>query len=196
MHFKLRGIDFHLSFWFFAVVACFALLDKGALLFYFVLPIAVHELGHLLVMAALGVGVQSVSCTIMGVDIRRDTRALSYGREIAVCLGGVAVNLLLAAVLYLCVFQSMRVMLLVAANIAVAIFNLAPIGDLDGGQIVRLTCERFFSPDTARVISKGSSVLVLACLFGLAIFLVLIRWFNPTLLIACGYLAVNVLLND
>lgn len=194
---RIGGVAFHLSFWFFAAVALFALLERGALVFYLALPIAVHELGHLIVMAACGVRARSVSFTALGVNIRRDSgNTLSYAKEIAVCLGGPAVNLAMALWLHLACFHSMRVMLLVAANIAVAVFNLAPIGDLDGGQIVSLLTARFFSPSVSRAISRAASFLVLGLLFGFAIFLALIRWPNPSLFVACAFLTANVIARD
>lgn len=196
MTLQVLGVEIRFSFWFFAVIACFALLDKEVLAYYFILPIAIHEMGHLLVMAACGIGVKSVNFTAMGVDIQRLRGRFSYGREIAVSLGGVAANAICALIFYCCLFQSMRVMFLVAANIAIALFNLAPIGNLDGGQVVRQIAERFFTPDTARWISRYCSLVVLAVLFGVAIFLAVIRYPNPTLLITCVYLAINVIFRD
>ena len=194
---RIGGVTITFSFWFFAVILLFSLLDKEALALYFILPIAVHELGHLLAMRVCGVPVRRVSFTAMGVDIRKGGGAtLGYGKEAAITLGGVAANAAAALYFYLCWFQSMRVMFLVAANAAVAIFNLLPIGDLDGGQLLRLLSDRFFTPDTARMVSKSVSCGVLALLFGVAIFLLLIRFINPTLLVACGYLAVNVITRE
>lgn len=194
---RIGGVRITFSFWFFAAILLFVLVDKETLALYFAFPIAVHELGHLAVMAVCGVPVRSVSFTATGVDIRKGGGAtLSYGKEIAITLGGVAANALTAVYFYLCWFQSVRIMFLVAANIAVAIFNLLPIGDLDGGQLLRFLTNRFLTPDIARVISKSTSFVVLALLFGLAIFLLLIRCTNLTLMVACVYLAVNVIARE
>lgn len=194
---RLRGIELAVSFWFLAAVALFAVAERGALMLYMLLPIAVHELGHLLVMATLHVRVRAVRCTLLGIDIRRESgHTLSYPAEIAVVLGGASANALLALGLHLFCFASMRMRFLVAANIAVAIFNLLPIGDLDGGQLVGLLCARFFPPDAARVISRVAGLLVLACLFGFGAFLMMIRYPNPLLFVACAYLAGNVIARE
>lgn len=194
---RILGVEVSASFWFFALILCFALLDRELLLLYFALPIAVHELGHVIVLAVCGVAIREVRFSALGIAIQRGNSAvLPYGREIAICLGGATANALLALGLYLFGFRTMRIIFLIATNIAVALFNLAPIGDLDGGQIVRLLAERNFFPYTAHMISRISSLLMLALLFGLAFFLLLNRWYNPTLLITCGYLAFNVLARD
>lgn len=192
--YRLGKVDFAFSFWFFAELACFALLESGALALYLLLPVAVHELGHLIAMRACRVEVRAVSFTAFGVDIRREGGcAVGYGREAAVCLGGVAANLLFALALYLLPFETMRIRFLAASNLAVASFNLAPIGDLDGGQLVKLLAARFFSPAAARNISRAASFLVLGALFGFAGFLLSIRACNPSLLIAAVWLTVNVI---
>lgn len=194
---KLGGVDFSATFWFFAVVACFALAKNGVLFYYLLLPVIVHELGHLLVMAACGIRVRGVALSAAGIAIQRDTGQLpGYGVEIAVCLGGVAANGLMALWLHLFCFHSMRTMFLVAANLAVALFNLAPIGDLDGGQLLGLFLARWFGPDLARWVSRVTSWLGLGLLFGFALWMLLAEGTlrpNPTLLVACVCLAAGVL---
>lgn len=197
MQFIIRGVRFYLSFWFFAIIACLLLSTKGTIAFYFMLPIAVHEAGHMLIMALLGVAIDEISFTPLGIRIKRKRgKTLSSSKEIVVSLGGALANALFALWLYFFCFQSMRVMFLISANIAVLLFCLAPIKGLDGGDVLQIITERFFYPDTARTISKGFSVLVLALLFGFAFFLILIRYANPTLLISCVYLAANVIFRD
>lgn len=197
MVFYLRGVELRFSFWFFAVLALFLLMEEGAPAFYLLLPVAVHELGHLAVMGACRVRVRGVTFTAFGVNIRRACGPIiGYGKEIAVCLGGPAANLLWATLLHATRFHSMRLMLLVAANIAVAIFNLAPVGNLDGGQVLRLSTARLFPPEAARWISRTASVAMLALLVGFALFLLMIRRANLSLLVCCGYLAVVILTQD
>ena len=193
MTLRLFGIEVHFSFWFFAVFACFASLSRGELIFYFVLPIILHELGHIIVMGILGVKIRSISLLAAGIEIRRKPGEIkSSWRECAVILAGAGANLAAAAVLYCCFFQSMRVMLMLSANVAVAIFNLLPIGDLDGGQLFSLISERYFEPKTAYNLSRAVSFAALAALFGLAIFLITIGWMNITLLVISVYMIARV----
>lgn len=196
---RIGGVEVSATFWFFAVLAAFALSGDGVLFYYLLLPVIVHELGHLVVMAVCGVGVRGVAFTAGGIDIQRERgQLLGYGRELLVCLGGVLANGLMALWVHLFCFHSMRAMFLVAANLAVAIFNLAPIGSLDGGQILRLLLAGAMGPDTARRISRMVSFLGLGGLFALALWTS--RFWpgspNPTLLVACVCLAAGVIARD
>lgn len=197
MSVRIFGVQLEFTFWFFALLAGAALLNKEALALYFLLPIAVHELGHLLALAVLRIKVRSIGFTAMGVNILREkSETLRPAGEALICAAGILANLLLALMIHLFRYPTMRMMFLVAANLAVAAFNLLPIGDLDGGQLLRLLTARRLPPSAARMASKAASLAALAALFGLAIFLAIHHNPNPTLLVTSVYLAVNVILRD
>lgn len=194
MKFNICNIKIFISFWFFAIVALFAALDASALSLYFALPVLMHELGHLIVMKVCGIHVKSIRFTAFSVDIQRNNSGVpGYGKEIAVSLGGIVCNLATALCVHLFAFHSMRAMLFTAANIAVAGFNLLPIGSLDGGMLVRLLTERFFGTNFAFSLSKIFSFIVLVPLFAAAIFLVMRPEHNFTLLAMCVYLLLDVI---
>jgi len=185
------------SFWFFAAAALLLLLDRHALLWYFVMPVAIHETGHLLAILICSVRVREIFFT--PVSIRMETRHtgnLSYRREITVAFGGAALNLLAALAIYLFAFASMRNMLLMASNLAVAMISLLPIGSLDGGQILRAICARRAGPDFARKVSLAVSFIALVPLSAAAGFFVLRGATNFTPLILCVYLIVTVIVSD
>lgn len=192
LHFQVFGVSIEVSFWFFALLAG-AALTGHALLWHLLLPVCIHELGHLLVLAACRVRVQAIYITVHGIDIRRAGPSPGYGREILISLGGVAANLITALVLHIVCFHSMRMLFFIAANLAVALLSLAPIGNLDGGQVLALLTARFFSPDTAARVGRIASVVVLALLLGFSVFLLSIGIVNPSLLLFCAYFAVQVL---
>jgi stage IV sporulation protein FB len=85
-------------------------------------------------------------------------------------------------------------MTLVATNIAVAAFNLLPIGSLDGGEAARLVCGYFFKPGLARAFSRAFSFLALVPLFAAAVFLLLRPERNFTLILLCTYLLIDIIL--
>jgi Peptidase family M50. len=109
-----------------------------------------------------------------------------------VAAAGAAANLLAAAVLYRFAFQSMRTMFLIAANMAVAAFNLLPIGNLDGGEMLRLMTERAGGVAFSWKIARAASFFALVPLFAAALF-VLGQGGNLTLLVTCVYLAAAVI---
>jgi len=184
----ILNIRLRLSFWFFALIALFLLLDRRIILLYIALPVIVHELGHIIVMAFCKVKITEISLTPVSVRIIAGSPVLSYRKELAIAAGGIAANLIIALLWRLFAFQSMRVMLIVASNLAVAAFNLLPVGNLDGGRIVRILCARCLSPGLASAISKLISFAVLVPLSAIAAFLLLRGNGNFTLALVCAYL--------
>lgn len=196
MRFRLGGIDIELSFWFFAAVAIFATFSDDILAFYFIIPVIIHETGHLIAMAAGRTKIESIRFTAFGIDIqKRREQFPALGGELAVSFAGPLANLIAAAAIYFFAFESMRSMLMISANIAIAAFNLLPIGNLDGGEIARKISEYYFKPRTALMLSRIFSLIALTPLFAAAIFLILLPQRNFSLLLICVYLLADVIAN-
>lgn len=105
----------------------------------FLLPMALaacgaHELGHLAAIRLFGGDVRRVRFTVVGAELELD-RALGYWQEGISALAGPGVNLLLA--LICC--GSGRWMAFTGLNLALALFNLLPVGRLDGGRALSCT---------------------------------------------------------
>ena len=92
-----------------------------------------HEFGHLAVMCAVGNVPRAIELRLGRLCITPDEVPISRGDEVAVLLGGVTVNLVLAAV-----GLSLDAFYLFKVNLALAAFNLLPVVGLDGGGLVRL----------------------------------------------------------
>ena len=200
MRFYERGIRISASFWFFAALALFLVFDKDGLALYFLAPVFVHELGHLAAMRLLGVNIRSVGFSAFGIDIQKaGGLGISYAKEIIVASSGALANLALA--LGLSFFSHDfdnpgRATLFMAANIAVAAFNMLPVGGLDGGSLLKLLAERFLSQDTAFVLSRVFSFLILVPLFALSFFLIMRPGRNFTLLAVAIYLAADIIKSE
>lgn len=134
--------------------------DTQGLLLLGVCAASAHEAGHWLVIRLWGGQVSRLRLTAVGAQMQL-VGVLSYPAELCCALAGPAVNVLLgyaAAQLGWLVFAGM--------NLAQGLFNLLPIGVLDGGRILRCICCMTGEPDRAlRVqawVDRGLAAIVLA----------------------------------
>lgn len=94
--------------------------------------LAVHELGHLLMMLILRVKICSAKTLFWGVLIGADYSKSSYVKELLVSLSGILANFL-GAYIFFRIGQSEYAY----AMLAYGLFNLLPVQFLDGGDILR-----------------------------------------------------------
>lgn len=194
MRFRILNTDVTLSFWFFAVITLFIVSSTNELALCFALPVILHELGHIIAIIAFNIKIKAIRFTAFGIEIEKEKNAKGgVVREVVVGLAGIAANLIVAAALYFFAYKSMLTMLMISANLAVAMFNLLPIGNLDGGEIAKNLSEYFFKPRLAYLLSRIFSFLALVPLFAASIFLLLLPGRNFTLLLLCVYLLIDVI---
>jgi Zn-dependent protease/CBS domain-containing protein len=114
------------------------------------LCVLLHEFGHVLAARRYGVQTPDITLLPIGGVARLERIPEEPSQELIVALAGPAVNLVIAAVLYLALggflpresmaFQNPGVSLLarlVSVNIFLAIFNLIPAFPMDGGRVLR-----------------------------------------------------------
>ena len=119
-----------------------------------------HEAGHWLVIRLCGGRVSRLRLSAVGAQMQV-VGTLSYPAELCCALAGPAVNLLLgyaAAQLGWLVFAGM--------NLAQGLFNLLPVGVLDGGRILRCIWSMAGDPDRAAQVQlwldRGLAAVTLA----------------------------------
>lgn len=196
MRFRIFNTDITISFWFFTIIALFAATNADALALYFALPVIAHELGHFFAIIAFNIKIKAIRFTAFGVEIEKEkTSRRGIAREISVSFAGVAANLIIALALYIFASKSICTILLISVNLVIALFNLLPIGNLDGGEIAKALSEYFFKPRLAYMLSRIFSFVALVPLFAAAILLILLPCRNFTLLLVCAYLLTDVIIN-
>ncbi|MGN0638775.1 MAG: metalloprotease [Huintestinicola sp.] len=139
LNFYAGGIHFRMTFGFFAVWALLllqsAFSETAAMA---AVCIALHELGHIGAMRALGIKVRGITFYSGGIKLKSDPLSLrSTLSEMAVLGAGPLVNLLLGAAG--CLFGSR---IFTGINISLMLFNLLPLSALDGGRIMQAAAER------------------------------------------------------
>ncbi len=165
-------------------VALLFWLDEGVgLLGWSVLACAAHELGHLLVGAALGGRPRWLSLSAVGLELKLEYPAgLSYGRELAVALAGPAVNLIMGLI---CARAGNY--LLAGVSFGLGLFNLLPILPLDGGRIVWCAMSALFGVQAGERVADGAAGILVGLLAGAGA-AVAAAYANFTLLLVAAWL--------
>lgn len=159
-------------------------LDEGVgLLFPALLAATFHELGHMAAILLAGGSVKWIRLTATGAEMRvsEDTR-FSYGKDAAVALAGP-----LASFLFAWLAVRLRFWLLAAMCAGQGIFNLLPMGPLDGGRVLYAVISGCSDCGKAERVISAVSALIVGILLGIG--LVLLRQYgNPTLTITAGWM--------
>lgn len=122
---------------------------------------AVHEVCHLCMLHLLHIPVRRVCITAVGAEICVDS-GMSYRGEMAAALAGPLGNFLLA-------WTASRFPggeLLAGVNLALGMFNLIPVGRLDGGRFLHCGLSVLMGPERGEWVSRQLSCL---CLLGLCL---------------------------
>jgi Zn-dependent protease len=160
---KCFGIDLyvHATFWLLPLFVLFGDLMSGGgfdriafdIMFIFAVfgCIVLHEVGHALAARAYGIGTRDITLYPIGGVASLERMPEKPGREIAIALAGPAVNLVIAAALFLGLLAGSTLipasstsnpLELLATNVLMANlflcgFNLLPAFPMDGGRVLR-----------------------------------------------------------
>ncbi len=193
MCFNLCGIKIEIKFLFIAAMVLLMLLDTSGVMLCAFLSSAVHELAHLTALLALKGEVTTVSFEAFGIRITR-VDALLVWEELVVLLAGPLANLLL---LLLCVSSNLQsVSLISAVNLWIGVFNLLPVGALDGGRVASLILVKILGEQKGGRAAIVLSVLIILPLFVFGLILFLRPTHNFSLLIVCVFLALSLLMGQ
>jgi stage IV sporulation protein FB len=189
LNFRVLGfpVRVHPLFWLGAAVLGSNFFDRGGLLLYGLIWIAVvfvsilvHELGHALAFRRYGAGAHIVLYIIGGLAVPWSSVA-GWKRRVIVSLAGPFAGFALYGLLYgsnklnpwITPDTPMPVVMLfiwlLNVNLWWGVFNLLPVWPLDGGQVSDEVCRRYWPRNGQRIslmISVGVGSLV--CLYSLA----------------------------
>ncbi len=179
-------LELRVGLGFLCFVCAYYYLDPAGTFLPFFAAVAVHELGHLLVLLALGTPVYALELRAGGAILR--TAPLSYGRELLAAAGGPAASALLLA-------AAPRIDgRLVLVDLLLLLWNLLPVFPLDGGRILRAGLLLLLPERPARLAAQAVSAAALGlCVGGAAALTCLLHvglW--PVLLAATLLLRVGI----
>lgn len=140
----------------------------------------VHEAGHLFVMRLCGAEITSVEIGLLGAKISFRGEHTSYSDDFAIASGGILFNFIFSAascILFMFVKNEM-VLLLIFANIALAVVNLLPISFLDGGCMLRAFVSARYEITVAERCCRAFDLLGRTLLVCINILLLILSGFN------------------
>jgi len=133
-----------------------------------------HELGHLTVARVCDVPIEELKLDIFGAAISLKKDFCSYKKELAVALGGPAVNFL-SFFIFFPFFDGREgfFKLFLAASLFLGILNLLPIEGFDGGRVIYCILSEKMSLASAYRISRVLSAMCISSLWVLSVYLML-----------------------
>ena len=166
MTFDIKGVKYRLTFSFFALLCLTFLMTEGSTSAVCILSSFLHEAGHLIPLYIYKCPPQRVVLAAFGIRIdRTDGAVLSYKKEAAVAIGGIAVNILLSAAGFaLWSFShSETAFTFMFVNIFIGVLNSIPVSVLDLGRFLRyILLVRYDEERVNRSLDKISVISVIS----------------------------------
>ena len=177
------------------LLAALLFLDRQNVVPWALLACAIHELGHLAAIYALGGRMGGLHLTVSGAEIipERDT-LFSYGEELLIIAAGPAFSLLAAAVAgWIASGGACEALFLFAGlNLAAGVFNLLPLWPLDGGRLLQLLLIRLLDPIRGERACQLFTAMLGTGLLALGLVLMVQTRGNPTLLLTALWILAGV----
>ena len=149
---KLKKTLLRLDFSFFAVIALFLLLDTTGFGIMALAACAVHELAHMVVMAVFGISADEITFYGAGIRITAQTEFARPAVRALILSAGCAANFVSALFLFRLDFTA------AAVSLFTGMFNLLPIGELDGAGLLRLAVIKRCKPENVDGIMRYTSI--------------------------------------
>ena len=170
-----RKLSLKIRISFFALLMLIALtLSNSSVSFAALIAAALHELGHIFAAKIFKTDLGELNLGIFGASLSLKGAVTSYKAEMAVAFFGPLANLL--CVLLVSLFSNASCTFLQTfstCSLFLAILNLLPISDLDGGRILLCFLSLFLPCYTANKILKICSFCIVFSLWCLSVYLLL-----------------------
>ncbi|MCI8500623.1 MAG: hypothetical protein HFJ85_00140 [Oscillospiraceae bacterium] len=192
LQFKAFGIQVKLSFLFFAVVTVYLILDRSGMGYCGVLAAVTHELGHMIAYFIVGERPKSVTLSIEGMRITSSDRYLTMGKDIFALSAGCFTNFTVFLLLYFGMDPNLEMTQIALVQLSIGLFNLVPVGALDGGMILKRFLSQLLPLKAAGLICTFLSWFIVLPVFGYGV-LLLFRDHNITLMITAAFLMMSLI---
>lgn len=178
------------------LLAVLLFLDENNIVPWGLLACFLHELGHIAFIYLLGGKVKAFHLSVVGAEIiPMRKRLFSYQEELLIAAAGPLISFAWAMISASCahIYRNNENMLLFSGlNLAAGLFNLLPVGPLDGGRILKTQLLKRHSLQEGEQIYQSISSFFSIAVLSLGIFHMLWLGGNITLLLTGIWLLAGV----
>lgn len=164
MQFKFKNIKITISFTFFALIILLVIFNKNDFLYFTCIFAIFHEFGHLFALNKFGVKISEFKISLFGANIKTESfKKIPIKNEIIILFSGPLINFTFSIVLcFINLFIKNEMFnKLILINLGLAIFNLLPFYNFDGGKIIETLLKYKFKEKTADILLTCISIIVL-----------------------------------
>ena len=186
--FRIRAVRFgriHISSGFFLLCSWLLYRDSTGAVWQGLLACALHEFGHWYMLRIFSTDIKCIYITAHGAKMEFENR-LSYIEECFAAAAGPCVNLALA---FAC-SRLLHIPVFAGVNLALALFNLLPIGPLDGARIVYCLIAQFTDESMSYRICRCVT-FSFTLFFGVLGIIIALHGGNLTLFFVCLWLLIG-----
>ena len=194
MSFKIFDVRIKISFLLISMLTFFSLCDKSGLFIIAFLTALIHELGHIITAGILRLSIKSISFLPCGIkmNLNKPLSLVKRSKKLILFASGSTVNVLCFILIFL---FSKEINVAALVHLVTAIFNLLPVGTLDGGRILKelLITENI---EKGERICDFISLILAAVLFVFGAITLFKTKYNLSLIITSLYLALTVIIKQ
>lgn len=164
MQFKFKNIKFSISFSFFSLILLLIIFNRTDYLYISLISAILHEAGHLIMLKKFRVEILEISISLFGGNIKRKNfEKINYLKEIFIALAGPLINIIISLSFYFInlIFKKPLLNNIVIVNLVLAIFNLLPFYNFDGGKALEFLVTNFSDGTVAKKVTFIISIVIL-----------------------------------
>ncbi len=191
MEFKINGCKITVFPSFMIMICLVLLIDKTGIMLFSLLSALIHETGHIVFIILSKKKISKILFQIGGIII--DSKGVtSYKNEFVIAIGGCLLNFIffLISLLLFVKTNNELYMIFSATNLGLFLFNLMPIENLDGMDLLRIFLNKYFDFNKSKTLSKIISYSFIFISFLFSLFLILQYKIKPVILICLIYLLI------
>ena len=191
MRFKIKNTDVKISFSFFAIFLLSLVSDTFNIYLFSFIASLIHEFVHVVFILLFGAKISTISLTLFGGNIKRNTtKIINNPKEAVISFSAPVTNIVIGVV---SLFITREASIFAIVNLFIGVFNILPFYSFDGGRGLYYLITIKFSDNVANVILNITSITVTVVFSFISVFSFINYNKNYLLLILCVYMIFSII---